>query len=143
MMRIVRRSAAAVSARGDDHASGLSMRGVRGAARHPQTPRGRLDDLDIGHTRNDWPKVADRRPAPANNDGGSSSSAPLFAVEEAAARLGVSLTTVYREIHDNKLKATKIRGQWRISETQLADYRRACERPLVLPGHHAPARKAS
>lgn len=45
-----------------------------------------------------------------------------YNVEAAADYLDVSVKTVRRYIYANKLKATKVGGQWRISESQLKDY---------------------
>ncbi len=41
---------------------------------------------------------------------------------QVAVRLGVSRSTAYRLIADGDLIATRIRGQWRVSEAALSDY---------------------
>lgn len=45
----------------------------------------------------------------------------LLTLREAADRLRVSERSLYRYIHDGKLKATKV-GYWRISEKALEDF---------------------
>ena len=45
----------------------------------------------------------------------------LLTLKEVAERLRVSERSVFRYIHDGKLKATKI-GYWRISEKALEDF---------------------
>jgi excisionase family DNA binding protein len=49
-----------------------------------------------------------------------------------ASRAGVCIETIYREIRTGKLVASKVRGQWRISEEELVRYLRASEKPLRL-----------
>lgn len=46
----------------------------------------------------------------------------LYTPIEVAERLKVSVDTIKRLIKNGKLSATKIGGQWRISEDQLNEY---------------------
>jgi excisionase family DNA binding protein len=46
----------------------------------------------------------------------------VMTVDEAADYLNVSVKTIRRYIYANKLKATKVGGQWRITETQIKEY---------------------
>lgn len=45
-----------------------------------------------------------------------------FTVDEVADKLGVHTKTVRRYIYSGKLSAQKIGGQWRVTESALADY---------------------
>lgn len=45
-----------------------------------------------------------------------------YTVDEAANYLEVSVKTIRRYIYANKLKATKVGGSWRISESQIKEY---------------------
>jgi excisionase family DNA binding protein len=53
-----------------------------------------------------------------------------YRIEEIAKMLGVSVRSVFRYIHDDKLRATKI-GYWRISETDLQRF--VTERANIRP----------
>ena len=55
----------------------------------------------------------------------------LRTVMEAAAQIGVSRATVYREIKDRKIAVTKVRGSTFISQAELDRYLRARERGRV------------
>lgn len=46
----------------------------------------------------------------------------IYSVDDAAKYLDVSVKTVRRYIYANKLKASKIGGQWRITDSQLKEY---------------------
>lgn len=47
---------------------------------------------------------------------------PLVRLDVAAARLGVSVRTLFRDIADKKLRVVHIRGCARIKEVDLQDY---------------------
>jgi excisionase family DNA binding protein len=47
---------------------------------------------------------------------------PLRSVCEVAAYLGKSVPTVYRLIRSRKLRASKVGGEWRISDKALRDF---------------------
>ena len=46
----------------------------------------------------------------------------LLTLEEVAQRLKISVQTVRRMIADKELKASKIRGQWRVRSDDLERY---------------------
>jgi excisionase family DNA binding protein len=46
----------------------------------------------------------------------------VLTVEEVAAQLRVSPQTVRKLIEDGDLKAFKVRGQWRVKQSDLDDY---------------------
>jgi excisionase family DNA binding protein len=56
----------------------------------------------------------------------------MLSVEGAALYLDVHEETLRREIRDGHLKATKVRGQWRISRPALDEYLLATTKPLRL-----------
>jgi excisionase family DNA binding protein len=48
----------------------------------------------------------------------------MLTLEEVAATLHVSVQTVRRLIADGELKASKVRGSWRVRSADLDDYLR-------------------
>ena len=52
----------------------------------------------------------------------------LLTVPETATRLRVHRATVYRLIHDGKLRLTKVRGSSFVKEAEIERYLRAAER---------------
>lgn len=64
-------------------------------------------------------------------------------VKEAAERLEVSASLVYGLLSSGKLKCYRIgmgRGNYRISEEQLAAYLKACESAPITPALPSPVR---
>jgi excisionase family DNA binding protein len=46
----------------------------------------------------------------------------MLSPQDVAERLKMSLKTVYRRLHERKIKSSKLGGQWRIRPEDLEDY---------------------
>jgi len=66
----------------------------------------------------------------------------LYSIRELEELWGISDTTLYREVRAGELLASKVGGQWRISESAMVAYRRANE-PLLHLSHHPSRRRRS
>ena len=99
--------------------------------------------LGLDRRHNDWPKVSDRCLKTVNDNLPSVQLEKLYSLREVEDSWGISYSTLLREIEDGKLIATKVRGQWRVSTSRLAEYRTAREQPLRLPGHRRTRRNDS
>ena len=82
---------------------------------------------------NKWPKASDYL-QPANDNLPSDRLEKLYSLHEVEDSWDVSYSTLLREIQEEKLIATRVRGQWRVSASRLAEYLHGRERPLRLPG---------
>lgn len=47
---------------------------------------------------------------------------PMLSVREVQRQLGVCSKTIYRLIHSKELRATKLKGVWRVRPEDLAKY---------------------
>jgi excisionase family DNA binding protein len=98
--------------------------------------------LDFTRHQNDWAAASSRMVHQANDNNANRQLENFYSLLEVEAHWGISASTLYREIERGKLKAVKIGGQWRVSESTLIAYTKAREKPLRLPGHPKPRRKA-
>lgn len=85
----------------------------------------------------DWPEQR------SNDNSPDRATETLYSIGEVQEWWGVSDTTLYREIRAGKLRANKVGGQWRISESAMVRYRKSNEPPLRLPGHPPRSRRSS
>lgn len=46
----------------------------------------------------------------------------MFTISEVASSLKVCEETIYREVKDQRLTGTKIRGQWRFTQDSIDEY---------------------
>lgn len=90
---------------------------------------------DVVEDRNDWERASARLGRQANDNRRPPQLENHYSLPEVEASWSVSLTTLYRAIDRGNLTAIKIEGQWRVSESALAEYLKAREKPLRLPGH--------
>lgn len=79
--------------------------------------------LDVGHT---MVVTGRRRKGHVNEQldepqGAADEVPKLLKVREVAAALNVSAMTVYRDIEDGKIPATRIRGSWRVPTSYVDD----------------------
>ena|SRR5579872_900235 len=90
--------------------------------------------LGLDGRHNDWPKASDRCLKSVNDNLPSGQLEKLYSLREVEDRWGISYSTLLREIDDGKLIASKVRRQWRVSASRLAEYLVTREQPLRLPG---------
>lgn len=91
--------------------------------------------LDLADTRHYWARAAALVGRQANDNPPTRQLENYYSLLEVEASWGISDSTLYREIGRGNLKAVKMSDQWRISESNLAEYLKAREKPLRLPGH--------
>ena len=71
------------------------------------------------------PEASPARACPASTRG----HPDVLTLAEAAARLGVSPTTLRVQIRNGKLRARKVGRDWTVSEREVERYRRESRRP--------------
>jgi len=79
-----------------------------------------------------WPMPPARIEAATAPRMAASNPAPMLSSAEVADRLGVCVETICREARASNLAASKVGGQWRISEEGLARYLAGIDKPLRL-----------
>lgn len=99
--------------------------------------------LDIPQRITDWPAASGYLDQEANDNIAIRVSDTFYSIGDVQEMWGVSATTLYREIRAGKLMASKVGGQWRITESALVTYLKANEHPLCLPGHPLRRRQSS
>lgn len=90
---------------------------------------------DFTDRPNDWTRAAELVGRQAKDNSPPRELEKHYPLRDVEDSWGVSYSTLCREIGRENLNAVKIGGQWRISESSLADYLNAREKPLRLPGH--------
>lgn len=91
--------------------------------------------LDIPQRTTEWPAASGHSNPEANDNIAIRVSHTSYSIGDVQEMWGVSDTTLYREIRAGKLRASKVGGQWRITEAALVAYLKTNEHPLCLPGH--------
>lgn len=113
--------------------------GVRSATRSALTPW--PSALDIPQRITNWSAASGHPDQEANDNITIHVTDTFYSIGDVQDRWGVSDTTLYREIRAGKLRASKVGGQWRISEVALVTYLKTNEHSLCLPGHPLLRRK--